>query len=310
MSVSSNLQTQPAWLDTFPDADVAFGFDATGMWFTGYANAAPYPIRTNYDIDGETPVVVMYTFLYTDVDGDCPDHGICFFKSDAEPYWDWSENTSRIAVQYDCGTPTVVGQVNDEESYLNSEYTLTVGNTYTARVTYDPVAETITHELFVGSSPDPSDLVDTITLENERLSAGTYRIGFHADLDTEINEKAYFTSLEISAEPVEIFTRVFRSLHFPNRRREIVSDVDLTPINVQPGEILYDEDENKLYAGLADNTAVEIVAGAGGGANNYIESDVTGITGAVAVINIVSMTQAAYDALATKAATTLYIING
>ena len=97
-------------------------------------------------------------------------------------------------------------------------------------------------------------------------------------------------------------------MHFPNRRREVVSDVDLTPINVQPGEILYDEDENKLYAGLADNTAVEIVGGSG--ANNYIESDVTGITDSVAVTNIVSMTQAAYDALATKAATTLYIING
>ena len=314
MSVSSNLQTQPAWLDTFPDADVAFGFDATGMWFTGDASDAPYPIRTNYDIDGETTVVVMYTFVHDEVDVDeadaCPDHGICFFKADAEPYWDWSEDTSRIAVQYDCGTPRVVGQVNDEESYVGSEYTLTVGEVYTARVTYDPVAETITHELFFGSSPDPSDLVDTITLENERLSAGAYRIGFHADLDTEISEKAYFTSLEISAEPVEAVTRVFRAMHFPNRRREVVSDVDLTPINVQPGEILYDEDENKLYAGLADNTAVEIVAGAGGGANNYIESAVTGITGAVAVTNIVSMTQAAYDALATKAATTLYIING
>ena len=313
MSVSSNLQTQPAWLDTFPDADVTFGFDATGMWFTGDASDAPYPIRTNYDIDGETTVVVMYTFVHDEVDVDaadaCPDHGICFFKADAEPYWDWSEDTSRIAVQYDCGTPRVVGQVNDEESYVGSEYTLTVGNTYTARVTYDPVAETITHELFFGSSPDPSDLVDTITLENERLSAGAYRIGFHADLDTEISEKAYFTSLEISAEPVEAVTRVFRAMHFPNRRREIVSEIDLTPINVQPGEILYDEDENKLYAGLADNTAVEIVS-SGGGANNYVESDVTGITGAVAVTNIVSMTQAAYDALATKAATTLYIING
>jgi hypothetical protein len=102
-------------------------------------------------------------------------------------------------------------------------------------------------------------------------------------------------------------THVFRALHFPHRRREVVSDVDATPINVQPGEILYDEVANKLYAGLEDTTAVEIV---GGGANNYIESDVTGITGAVAVINIVSMTQAAYDALATKDATTLYIING
>ncbi len=104
-------------------------------------------------------------------------------------------------------------------------------------------------------------------------------------------------------------THVFRALHFPHRRREVVSDVDATPINVQPGEILYDETDNKLYAGLDDNTAVEIVS-SGGGANNYIESDVTGITGAVAVANIVRMSQVAYDALATKDSTTLYIILG
>jgi hypothetical protein len=99
-------------------------------------------------------------------------------------------------------------------------------------------------------------------------------------------------------------------MHFPNRRREVVSELDPTPINVQPGEMLYDEDENKLYAGLDDTTAVEIVGGTGGGANNYVESDITGITDAAAVTNIVSITQAAYDALATKNATTLYIING
>jgi len=318
MSVSSNLQTQPAWLDTFPDANLAFGFDSTGMWFSGDAENAPYPIRTNYDIDGETTVVVVYTFVHSNIsDGDedsaCPDHGICFFKADAEPYWNWGNETSRIAVQYDCGTPEITGQVNDEESYVGSEYTLTVDITYTARVTYDPVAETITHELFVGGDPDPSDLVDTIVLENERLSAGAYRIGFHADADTDVSDKVYFTYLEINAEPAEpgeIFTRVFRALHFPHRRREVVSDVDATPINVQPGEMLYDEDENKLYAGLADNTAVEIVSSGGGGANNYIESDVTGLTDAVAVTNIVRMSQVAYDALATKDSTTLYIILG
>ena len=105
-------------------------------------------------------------------------------------------------------------------------------------------------------------------------------------------------------------TRVFRALHFPHRRREVVSNANPTPTNVQPGEILYDEAANKLYAGLEDTTAVEIVGGSGGGANNYVESDTAGITGAAAVTNIVSMTQAAYDALTTKDATTLYIING
>jgi hypothetical protein len=213
-------------------------------------------------------------------------------------------------------------------------------------------------------------------------------------------------------------TRVFRSMHFPHRRREVVSAEDPTPVNVQPGELLYDEETNKLYAGLEDTSTVEIVGGTGGGGSGdylplsggtmtgaivfdgasgqyinkgnfdtsrggsygismvcavgyefnwqagwlittgqsnttprplYLDSvagttlrvwdaaeaegieishtgitfadsttqdsagvtsKVTGITGAAAITNIVSITQAAYDALATKNATTLYIING
>jgi hypothetical protein len=273
MSVSSNLRTQPSWLDTFPDADVAFGFDATGMWFSGNASNAPYPIRTNYDIDGETTVVVIYTFVHADVDEGCPDQGICFFKADVEPYWSWGDNTSRIAVQYNCGGPEIEGQ---NENSASTAYELTVGDTYTARVTYNPVAETITHELFEGSSASGSP-VDTIALAEEVLPAGAYRIGFHADLDTSTSEKAYFTNLEISEGPVEVFTRVFRALHFPNRRREVVSELDPTPINVQPGEMLYDAEENKLYAGLDDESTIEV----SGGSGDYLPLSGGTMTGAI-----------------------------
>ena len=304
MSVSSNLQTQPSWLDTFPDEDVAFGFDSTGMWFSGNASDAPYPIRTNYDIDSDETVVVIYTFVYDEVGGSegspCPDHGICFFKADVEPYWSWGDNTSRIAIQYSCGDPEISGQ---DSNNAGSNYQLTTGETYTARVTYNPVAETVTHELFDGSSVSAT-LVDTITLTEERLPAGAYRIGFHADLDTDSNEKAYFTYLEISDGPVEAVTRVFRALHFPNRRREVVSEVDPTPVNVQPGEMLYDVEENKLYAGLEDTTAVQV----GGADNNYVESDITGLTGGTVLTNIVKITQAGYNALATKDSATVYYI--
>jgi hypothetical protein len=102
-------------------------------------------------------------------------------------------------------------------------------------------------------------------------------------------------------------TRVFRALHFPHRRREVVSAVDATPINVQPGEILYDEAANKLYAGLEDTTAVQV----GGADNNYVESDVAEIQGATVITNIVKITQADYDALQTKdPATVYYIVSG
>jgi hypothetical protein len=42
--------------------------------------------------------------------------------------------------------------------------------------------------------------------------------------------------------------------------------------------------------------------------NAAVVSDTTGITGADAVVNIVSLTQAEYDAIATPSATTLYVI--
>jgi hypothetical protein len=102
-------------------------------------------------------------------------------------------------------------------------------------------------------------------------------------------------------------TRVFRALHFPNRRREIVSNANPTPKNVQPGEMLYDEAANKLYAGLDDTTAVQV----GGADNNYVESDITGLTGGTVLTNIVKITQAGYNALQTKdPATVYYIVSG
>ena len=99
-------------------------------------------------------------------------------------------------------------------------------------------------------------------------------------------------------------TRVFRALHFPHRRREIVSNANPTPTNVQPGEMLYDEAANKLYAGLEDTTAVQV----GGADNNYVESDTAEIQGATVITNIVKITQTGYNALTTKDSATVYYI--
>ena len=44
--------------------------------------------------------------------------------------------------------------------------------------------------------------------------------------------------------------------------------------------------------------------------SGVIPSTTTGITGASAITNIVSLTQSNYDAISSKSATTLYIING
>lgn len=73
-------------------------------------------------------------------------------------------------------------------------------------------------------------------------------------------------------EPVSVFTRVFRAIHLPRRRREIVSEENPTPTNVQPGELLYDEENNKLYVGQDDESAVEVSGGGGGGGGGNISN--------------------------------------
>jgi hypothetical protein len=87
-------------------------------------------------------------------------------------------------------------------------------------------------------------------------------------------------------------TRVFRALHFPRRRREVVSSTNLTPTNVQPGELLYDETANKLYAGRADATAVQV-----GGGNVVTAATVSAFpaTGATGVIYLATDTSRTYQ---------------
>lgn len=89
------------------------------------------------------------------------------------------------------------------------------------------------------------------------------------------------------------------------RRRATVSAENTTPTNIKPGELLFDEDGAKLYAGLSNGTAIQIT-GSGGVS---LTSDTSGIAGATAVTNIVKISQTAYDALPVKNPTTVYIID-
>lgn len=145
--------------------------------------------------------------------------------------------------------------------------------------------------------------------------------------------------------PDEEITRIFRSIHMPHRRRDAANDVDGAPQNVQPGELIYDYEQNKLYAGQDDRSAIEIAGGGGGtgatgpqgltgatgpagaagvtgptgatgpaGATgaapaNVVISDTTGIPGASQVTNIVVISQEDYDLLVTKDPNTIYIIS-
>ena len=46
------------------------------------------------------------------------------------------------------------------------------------------------------------------------------------------------------------------------------------------------------------------------GGNNAVTSDITGIVGASKITNIVAISQANYDAIASPSATTFYVITG
>jgi hypothetical protein len=65
-----------------------------------------------------------------------------------------------------------------------------------------------------------------------------------------------------------IVSRVFRAIHMPRRRREAANSVNGAPTAVRAGELIYDETENKLYAGQDDGTVTEISGGGGGGGNS------------------------------------------
>lgn len=56
--------------------------------------------------------------------------------------------------------------------------------------------------------------------------------------------------------------------------------------------------------------AISQVTGLQGSLDGKVASNVTGVTGAVAITNIIKLTQAQYDAIATPSTTTLYIVVG
>jgi len=63
-----------------------------------------------------------------------------------------------------------------------------------------------------------------------------------------------------------LITRIFRVLRLPTRRRPAVDVNQGAPVNLQPGELVYGEDENTLYIGREDGTTATI--GSGGDIGN------------------------------------------
>jgi hypothetical protein len=212
-TLTSTLTSKPTWLTITPRSpdrntlDTHYGFDSTGMWFTGnneetFDNSPAYPIHTTDSFPADVKVVVEFEIDYNDGE---EDWGICVYPADGVPHWSWDPHPSRIAAMIDIeeGSLQIYGFT---ESTFRS-----LGNpdpgTYTARFTYDPIAELSTFEI-----EDVDGVVFSRCQQPGRLARNQdYRIGFDADWDNAgVGEKSYFTGLTITsgnttdAKPTEL----------------------------------------------------------------------------------------------------------
>lgn len=76
------------------------------------------------------------------------------------------------------------------------------------------------------------------------------------------------------------------------------------------GEPYLITDEQRIAIGLGPNTFERFAKLSEVGGGDKVSSNVTGITGADQITNVVSLTQDEYDAIGTKNAATLYVIAG
>lgn len=197
--MQSTLKTQPSWLEIVPNENKSedfYGFDSTGMWFAGNSadmgGTIGYPIRTNFDFNQNDILNIEFTFIY---DMDCSDQGICIFNSNIDPEWSWEVNETRIAFSINCSCPVIYGLSIQTDECDEDDSPLEEGNTYTAKVIYNPSQGTFSVYLYEGNSTSGA-LVWSDSI-NESLGAGPYRVGFDADRDEDEN-KSYFTRLSLN----------------------------------------------------------------------------------------------------------------
>ena len=176
---------------TLGDTNNGYGFNETGMWFTGNASGVAYPVRCNFSF-GETDVCEI---VFTILKGYCTDHSVCLFKEGTDPEWSWGDNSSRIAVSVNCENPKIYGQTSDDSlGNISDGY-------YTFRVTYDPGAGTVTAVVHSGETTN-APVFGTMVI-SETLGSGNYRIGFDADQDDN-GTLSYFTYLKVSRNGAEL----------------------------------------------------------------------------------------------------------
>jgi hypothetical protein len=205
--------------------DTHYGFDSTGMWFTGdteetYENQPAYPIHTRDSFPADTKVVVEFDVNKGDFQ---EDHSVCVYPANGVPHWSWSSHPSRIAGFVD-------GSVEDDEYQAELEgltdsssgQLVTDQDVSRARFTYDPLAELTTFELL-----DVDGIVTSRCQTPGRLARGQdYMIGFDADWDNAgVGERSYFSNLTITTSVSAKTTELTASgeIKLPNTVRGFVN---------------------------------------------------------------------------------------
>lgn len=176
-----------------PALNTNFGWNSQGVWFAGgddNNNSSSYPIYTNFTIPQNNKVVVEVIFEQND---SCSDFGLCVYVDGTTPAWTWGIDSSRIAAQFDCGTPMIAGITET----TMSPYSMPSTGTYKLRFTYNPTASTEKVILELFASGEGFTLVDTITLD-EALGTGDYRVGFAAD--SNLSDRTYIHDLSIDID--------------------------------------------------------------------------------------------------------------
>ena len=179
--------------------DTHYGFDSTGMWFTGNNEETliiqpAYPIHTRDAFPADVKVVVEFDVSL--VSGQ-EDWGICVYPANGVPHWSWDPHPSRIAATIDCDDEGDIVAQAELYGFTDSDYgdNVTTGYVDRARFTYDPVAELSTFELL-----DADGIVTSRAELPGRLARNQdYMIGFDADWDeAESGDKSYVTNLTIT----------------------------------------------------------------------------------------------------------------
>lgn len=184
---------KPSWVTTYPNDQVTYGFDSRGMWFMGDSNGVSYPVRSNFDIPQNQTTTIIFTFLH---DSFCSDQGVCVFPINQTPIWEWETQETRIAFQMNCPSPELDGQ---ENSIMDEGEVLEVGRIYTGKMVYNPLAGTVTGDVYLGSSVS-GEPISSLMIE-ETLPEGPYRVGFDSDSDgyeDENHVRSYFTKISVN----------------------------------------------------------------------------------------------------------------